>query len=64
MHKRCTNKNCQFDHDVVGSLHNRRIIDSRRLAFIPGIILQDIVRASADPTRSVRAYDFRNESNQ
>lgn len=52
MHKKCTNKNCQFEHDVLSSLHNRRIIDSRQLPPIPAVTLLEIVRASADPARS------------
>lgn len=53
MHTKCTNKTCPFDHDVLKSAHNRKIIDARGLSFIPAQILHEVIRASADPSRSV-----------
>ncbi len=53
MHTKCTNKTCPFDHDILKSTHNRRIINARDLSFIPMHILHEVIRASADPTRSV-----------
>lgn len=54
MHTKCTNKTCPFDHDILKSTHNRRIINARDLSFIPTNILHEVIRASADPTRSVK----------
>ena len=53
MHGKCTNKNCPYDHEVSSSAHNKKIISTRGLAFIPDAILLEIARASADPSRSV-----------
>jgi hypothetical protein len=53
MHTKCTNKTCPNDHDILKSIHNRRIIDARGLNFIPAVTLQELTRASADPSRSV-----------
>ena len=58
MHTKCTNKTCQYDHDVLQSVHNRRIIDARGLSFIPKEVLHEVIRASADPTRSVKKRDY------
>ncbi len=54
MHTKCTNKACPYDHDILKSIHNRRVIDARGLSFIPTRILLDLTRASADPNRSVK----------
>jgi hypothetical protein len=53
MHKKCTNKNCQYDHDILKSIHNRKIIEARGLSFISTPTLNELTRASADPNRSV-----------
>ncbi|UJR34058.1 hypothetical protein I4U23_021469 [Adineta vaga] len=52
MYAKCTNKNCPYDHDILKSIHNKRILDARGLSFIPTSVLHDLVRASADPMRS------------
>ncbi|CAF0864818.1 unnamed protein product [Rotaria sordida] len=52
MHTKCTNKTCPYDHDILKSIHNRKIIDARGLSFIPARILHELTRASADPRRS------------
>ncbi|CAF2541619.1 unnamed protein product [Rotaria sp. Silwood2] len=52
MHTKCTNKTCPYDHDILKSIHNRKIIDARGLSFIPTRILHELTRASADPHRS------------
>jgi hypothetical protein len=57
MHTKCTNKSCQYEHDVLQSAHNRKIIDARGLSFLPAHILHELIRASADPNRSVRRND-------
>lgn len=63
MHAKCSNKNCQFDHDVLQSVHNRKIIDGRDLSWIPVQVLHGITRASANPSRSViLKNDFFRES--
>lgn len=49
----CTNKSCLNEHDVMKSGHNRSIIDARDLLFLSGATLTEIIRASANPTRSV-----------
>jgi len=54
MHTKCTNKTCPYDHDILKSIHNRRVIDARGLSFIPTRILLELTRASADPNRSVK----------
>lgn len=54
MHTKCTNKTCQLDHDILKSVHNRRIIDAHGLSYIPARILHEVIRASADPNRSVK----------
>ncbi|CAF0988928.1 unnamed protein product [Rotaria sp. Silwood1] len=53
IHTKCTNKTCPYDHDVLKSVHNRKIIDARALSFIPTRILHEVTRASADPHRSL-----------
>lgn len=60
MHTKCTNKNCPYDHDILKSVHNRRIIEIRGLTWISGPLLHDLTRASADPDRSVK-IDFSNK---
>ncbi|CAF1243270.1 unnamed protein product [Adineta steineri] len=52
MFTKCTNKTCPYDHDILQSSHNRKIIDARGLNFIPTITLYEIIRASADPIRT------------
>ncbi|CAF3260053.1 unnamed protein product [Rotaria socialis] len=52
MHPKCTNKTCPYDHEVLKSIHNRKIIDVHGLAFMPASILHELTRASADPLRS------------
>ena len=54
MYNKCTNKHCEKEHDVLNSEHNRKIIEIRNLRFIPKVTLHDVIRASADPQRSVR----------
>lgn len=57
MRAKCSNKNCPYDHDVLKSEHNQKIIDARGLSFIPERVLHEITRASANPTRSVIPKD-------
>ena len=52
----CTNKSCPNEHDVMKSGHNRSIIDARDLLFLSGATLTEVIRASANPTRSVSAH--------
>lgn len=54
MHGKCTNKTCPYDHDVLKSVHNKKIINTRGLSFLSDNILLEIARASADPDRSVK----------
>lgn len=54
MHGKCTNRTCPFDHDVLKSAHNKQIIQTRGLTFLPDDLLLELARASADPLRSVR----------
>jgi hypothetical protein len=53
MYTKCTNKTCPNEHDILKSTHNKRIINARDLSFIPTGMLQAVIRASADPSRSV-----------
>lgn len=53
MHPKCSNRNCPYDHDVLKSQHNQKIIDARGLSFIPERVLHELTRASANPNRSV-----------
>ncbi|CAM4756046.1 unnamed protein product [Rotaria magnacalcarata] len=52
MHPKCTNKTCPYEHEVLKSIHNRKIIDVHGLSFMPASILHELTRASADPLRS------------
>jgi hypothetical protein len=54
MHGKCTNKTCPYDHEVLKSAHNKKIINARGLTFLSDSILLEVARASADPNRSVR----------
>lgn len=54
MHGKCTNQACPYDHDVLKSAHNKKIINSRGLTFLSEGILLELARTSADPSRSVR----------
>ena len=54
MHGKCTNRNCPFDHDVLKSAHNKKIIKTRGLTFLSDDLLLELARTSADPQRSVR----------
>ena len=58
MHKKCTNKNCPFDHDILSSARNRAIIKARGVNFLPASTLHELARASADPNRSVKKNLF------
>ncbi|CAF0987271.1 unnamed protein product [Adineta steineri] len=52
MHGKCTNKNCPYDHEVLKSAHNKKLINTRGLSFLSDSILLELARASADPNRS------------
>jgi hypothetical protein len=54
MHGKCTNKTCPYDHEVLKSTHNKKIINIRGLAFLEENVLLELARTSADPNRSVR----------
>jgi hypothetical protein len=53
MHGKCTNKTCPYDHEVLKSVHNKKIINTRGLSFLSDNTLLELARASADPNRSV-----------
>ena len=53
MHPKCTNKTCPYDHEVMKSIHNRKIIDAHGLTFMPSSVLHELTRPSADTLRSV-----------
>jgi hypothetical protein len=54
MHGKCTNKTCPYDHEVLKSVHNKKIINTRGLSFLSDNTLLELARVSADPTRSVK----------
>jgi hypothetical protein len=56
MHGKCTNKVCPYDHEVLKSAHNQRLINTRGLSFMSNNILLELARASADPNRSVKTF--------
>ncbi len=58
MHGKCTNKTCPYDHEVLKSVHNKKIINNRGLAFLSDNTLLELARASADPNRSVTKKMF------
>jgi hypothetical protein len=58
MHGKCTNKTCPYEHEVLKSVHNKTIINTRGLAFLPDNILLELARTSADPNRSVRTLSI------
>lgn len=60
MHGKCTNPNCPYEHDVLKSAHNKRIINARGLTFLSDGILLELARVSADPSRSVREINTNN----
>ena len=62
MHTKCTNLHCPYTHDILQSVHNRKIIDIRGLSFIPTRILNEVTRASANPIKSVRIEEFTKDS--
>ena len=62
MHGKCTNRTCPYDHEVLKSAHNKKIINTRGLAFLSDNTLLDLARASADPNRSVNK-NFQLKSN-
>ncbi|CAF0893126.1 unnamed protein product, partial [Didymodactylos carnosus] len=53
-YERCTNKSCQFEHDIQKSEHNQAIVAKRGLMQFPANMLKEIVRASNNPERSLR----------
>ncbi|UJR13310.1 hypothetical protein I4U23_000328 [Adineta vaga] len=52
MHGKCTNKTCPYDHEVLKSNHNKKLINTRGLNFLSDNLLLNLARASADPDRS------------
>ena len=61
MHGKCTNPICPYDHDVLKSVHNKKIINTRGLTFLSEGILLELARTSADPSRSVREREKHGE---
>ena len=60
MHGKCTNKICPYDHEVLKSAHNKKIINTRGLSFLSDSALLGLARVSADPNRSVRQKMYEN----
>ena len=62
---RCTNKICPYDHEVLKSDHNKKLINARGLGFLSENMLLELARVSADPDRSViNSKDKKIYSNQ